>query len=235
MKDHDCTRCRRCLRFRSVDLNQGPRRVGVRLAATPVALGLLSPLAGALYDRAGARLLTASGMVLSLCAFAALILTLDGRPQTFFPVTAALALFGVGQGLFTSPNNSSIMGAAPPDSVGQASGILNVTRSFGTSVGVAAASVILAWRLDVFTGRAGQTLHAPSWALLDAAHDVILAFALFALVAGVLSWSRPHRHRRRAEIVPVGDGPPRPPSMISRRSRRRGQFTQKAALSRTKN
>ena len=37
-------------------------------------------------------------------------------------------LVGVGMGLFTSPNNASIMGAAPGQQAGMASGVLNMTR-----------------------------------------------------------------------------------------------------------
>jgi MFS family permease len=48
-----------------------------------------------------------------------------------------LALVGGGLGLFTSPNNATIMGAAPPQQAGMASGILNMTRGMGTALGLA--------------------------------------------------------------------------------------------------
>ena len=40
-------------------------------------------------------------------------------------------------GLFTSPNNASIMGAAPGQQAGMASGVLNMTRGTGTALGLA--------------------------------------------------------------------------------------------------
>lgn len=175
--------------------HEGPLAAGLRLAVIPVALGLLSPLSGVLYDGVGARILTGTGMALSLGSFALLAQTMDGTSSSLLPTTAALALFGVGQGLFTAPNNSSIMGAAPPNRTGEAAGVLNVMRSFGTGVGVATASTVLAWRLAVMTGHAGGTLHASPEALLGAAREVVITFALFALLAGALSWSRPHLQR----------------------------------------
>ena len=72
----------------------------------------------------------------------------------------ALAVFGVGQGLFISPNNSAIMAAAPAQLTGEAGGLLNVMRSLGISVCIAAASALLSWRLAVLTGSGHNTLHA---------------------------------------------------------------------------
>jgi len=38
-------------------------------------------------------------------------------------------------GLFTSPNNASIMGAAPGQQAGMASGVLNMSRAWGQPSG----------------------------------------------------------------------------------------------------
>jgi EmrB/QacA subfamily drug resistance transporter len=171
---------------------EGPLIAGLRLMVVPVALGLLSPLSGVLYDRVGPRPLTGTGMAASLAAFVWLVFATRPAAASLVSVTAALGLFGVGQGLFTSPNNSSVMGAAPESHIGQAGGILNVTRSFGTSVGVAAAAAVLGWRLGILTGRVGDTLHASPDALLGASRYVLAMFAIFAVVAGVLPLARPH-------------------------------------------
>jgi hypothetical protein len=40
--------------------------------------------------------------------------------------TASLALFGIGQGLFTAPNNSAIMARAAAEESGQVGGVLMV-------------------------------------------------------------------------------------------------------------
>ena len=173
--------------------HEDPLTAGLRLAVIPVALGLLSPTSGALYDRLGPRLLTVGGMTLSLGAFILIALELNGQPKTVMPMMAALLLFGIGQGLFTSPNNSYVMAAAPANRIGQGGGILNVTRAFGTSLGVALASALLAWRLGVKAGHVGDTLNAAPQALLKAARDVIVMFAVLAVGAGALSAVRPQQ------------------------------------------
>jgi EmrB/QacA subfamily drug resistance transporter len=172
--------------------HQGPLIAGLRLMAVPAGLGLLSPLSGALYDRVGPRPLTGTGMAASLCALVWIALALSPAAISLPMVTAALVLFGVGQGLFTSPNNSSVMTAAPETAVGQAGGILNVTRSLGTSIGVAAAAAVLSWRVGITTGRIGDTLHAAPHVVLAASRYVLAMLAIFAFVAGLLSLLRPH-------------------------------------------
>lgn len=175
---------------------------GIRLASIPVMLGLAAPISGALYDRIGPRCLTVGGMTLSAFAFASLAVALNGSPASLGWITFLLAVIGLGQGIFTSPNNSSVMGAAPPNRIGAAGGMLNVTRSFGNSIGIATASTLLGWQLMLLTGRIGDTIHAPRGALLAASHSVVIAFAVFALVAGALSSLRPHHHKP-AETPPL--------------------------------
>jgi hypothetical protein len=69
-------------------------------------LGLLAPLGGALYDRFGARVVTASGMVVLHCRpRRAPCLSFDGAAANMPMVMLALAIFGVGPGLFISPNS----------------------------------------------------------------------------------------------------------------------------------
>src|SRR5256884_1182688 len=173
-------------------------------------LGAIAPLGGALYDRLGPRLLTGSGMLICIVALALLFATLDGAPRSLPLVMLALALFGIGQGLFISPNNSAIVAAAPASLTGEAGGLLNVTRSCGISIGVAAASSLLAWRLAVLTGSGHNTLHAEAQQLLAAGRDVTLLPASFAAMAGGVSPVRPPPRRARASKNPSAlDGAPR--------------------------
>src|SRR5262249_37333153 len=56
----------------------------------------------------------------------------------------ALALTGLGAGLFTSPNNSSIMGAAPRERQGTAARLPAEARNTGMLWGIAAAGALFA-------------------------------------------------------------------------------------------
>jgi EmrB/QacA subfamily drug resistance transporter len=164
---------------------------GVRLCIIPVMISVVAPIGGALYDSLGARLPTVSGMLICAGALIMLGFALDGARDGLWLVMLALALFGVGQGLFLSPNNSAIVAAAPASLTGQAGGFVNVTRACGMSVGVAAASALLAWRLEVLTGSGHNTLHASASQLLMAGRDVIILLGSFVAIAGLLSLAQP--------------------------------------------
>jgi EmrB/QacA subfamily drug resistance transporter len=160
---------------------------GLRLCIVPVMLAVAAPIGGAIYDRLGAGLPTLCGMLICAGASSMLFIFLDGARDSLPSIMLALAVFGVGQGLFISPNNSAIVAAAPASLAGEAGGLLNVLRSFGVSVGVAAASSLLAWRLAGLTGSGHNTLHANPHDLLVAGRGVIVLLGSFAAVAGAVS------------------------------------------------
>ncbi len=99
-----------------------PLAAGLRLAIIPVAISLLAPLSGILYDRCGARIPTLAGMLVCAGGLVALYAALGQAGDGLLYVMIALAVFGIGQGLFTAANNSAIMAAAPPDLTGEAGG-----------------------------------------------------------------------------------------------------------------
>ncbi len=164
---------------------------GLRLSIVPVLLGLTAPFSGALSDHVGARVLSAAGMLLSVAALALLYVSLDGTAANLPTVMLALAAVGVGQGLFASPNSNSIMAAAPEHLTGEAGSLMNVMRACGMSIGIAAASALLSWRLEVLTGRGDSTIDVAKQSLLAAGGDVTLMLAGFAAAAGLISLVRP--------------------------------------------
>jgi len=98
----------------------------------PLTLGFLlfGPLAGALSDRYGARLLATTGLVLSGAGF----LLLELLPINFSYVWFALLifLFAIGMGLFFSPNQASVMNSLPADQRGAGAGMLNTFQNSAT-------------------------------------------------------------------------------------------------------
>ncbi len=161
---------------------------GLRLTVIPAALGLVAPLSGALYDRLGARFLTVSGMVAALVGLLALAFALEAGRLPL--ATASLALFGIGQGLFTAPNNSAIMASAAAGQSGQAGGVLFVMRSLGMSLGISLASVIMARQLPVLAGRPLATLGISAQLLVQGAVASFIVFAALAGVAALLCFVR---------------------------------------------
>ncbi len=123
---------------------------GLELLVLPLGLGLTAPIAGRLAERLGARRLTVGGMIVTASGLA-LTTLVQGRLVWFLLLLAAA---GVGLGAFTPPNNAAIMGAAPRESSGLASGVLNMTRGLGTSLGLALAGV--AYTVGAGSGRASS-------------------------------------------------------------------------------
>ncbi len=164
-----------------------PLAAGLRLAIIPIAISLLAPLSGILYDRLGPRVPTLSGMVVCTGALALLYGALAETHDGLLAVMIALGIFGVGQGLFTAANNTAIMAAAPEDLSGEAGGLLNVTRAFGISLGIASASTVLAWRLSAIGNGSGSTVHVAPGLMLAASREVVLFLLVFAVAAALAS------------------------------------------------
>ena len=111
--------------------------IGLQLAVLPVAIGLAAPIAGRLLNRVGARPLTGGGLLLAGAGLLEIALW-HGTPGLLL----GLALTGFGLGAFTPANNATIMSASPKGHAGVVSGVLNMTRGFGTALGVALASAL---------------------------------------------------------------------------------------------
>jgi MFS family permease len=170
---------------------------GLRLTAIPVALGVVAPISGALYDRVGGKLLKAAGMLTVLASSLLLAYELDADTAARLSVlTVLFALLGAGQGLFTAPNNSAVMGRAAAEETGQAGGLLNTMRSFGMSFGISLATLILSSQLSEAAG--GPLKELPAADIGHGAAMSFIAFAAMALVAAGLSLVRDNRSKRLA-------------------------------------
>jgi EmrB/QacA subfamily drug resistance transporter len=169
-------------------LGRSAAQTGLLLTPIPIALGILAPIAGTLTDRIGPLWPTVLGMLGAAIALASLALV---PSITLAETLGLLALLGIGLGLFTPPNNAAVMGSAPANRLGVAGGILNMARSMGTSLGVAATGAVLAIRLSAQLGiQSARTLDAPPAALLPAFHETLLFLAGLAILAGLLSTVR---------------------------------------------
>jgi MFS family permease len=164
-----------------------PLAAGLRLAIIPIAISLLAPVSGILYDRLGPRVPTLSGMAVCIAGLALLYFGLGATHHGLLIVMIALGVFGVGQGLFTAANNTAIMAAAPEELSGEAGGLLNVTRAFGISLGIASASTVLAWRLAAMGDASGGTVHVAPAVMLAASREVALFLLVFAVAAALAS------------------------------------------------
>jgi len=152
-------------------------RAGMLMMTAPIAMVLLAGPSGHISDRIGVKLPATAGMILTVLGM--LLLRGLGPGATPLQIVPFLAILGIGAGLFTSPNNSAIMGTAPPDMKGVAGAMLSTARTVGFASGVAIAGAIYVTRLHTLT-----SIPHPV-AIARAMHTSLLVVAILAS-AGIL-------------------------------------------------
>jgi MFS transporter, DHA2 family, multidrug resistance protein len=151
-------------------LGRSQVETGLLMTPWPLATGVAAPLAGRLADRYPAGALGGIG----LAGFAAGLLLLAMLPAHPGNVDIGwrMALCGFGFGLFQAPNNRAILGSAPRERSGGASGMLGTARLLGQTAGAA----LMALMFTLFDERATKA--------------ALLTGAAIAIVAGGVSCTR---------------------------------------------
>ncbi len=117
-------------------------QTGLLLTPLPLMLAVTAPLSGSLADRFGSRWLSPLG--LAIACFGLVLLSQLTVQSSAWDVIWRLAVTGLGQGLFQSPNTRTMMGAAPQNAQGEASGLLSTGRVIGQSMSVALTGTVFA-------------------------------------------------------------------------------------------
>jgi EmrB/QacA subfamily drug resistance transporter len=158
------------------------RGLGLMLTAVPLALSVVSPLAGWLSDRVGPRLPCLAGAAVLAAGLASLAGA--GPGDSLGSVALRLGALGAGMGLFQPPNNSAVMGSLPRERLGTGGGMLATARNLGMVVGVSLAGALFALGGGAAEGAAGGPGFLDGWRL------ALSAGAALALAAGLLSLVR---------------------------------------------
>ena len=115
------------------------RHAGLVLTAQPIVMAIVAPVSGAMSDRIGSRFLATVGMII-LAGGLFIIAREVSAPLA--RIAWGLAVVGLGIGLFVSPNNSALMGAAPRNRQGIAAGVLATARNVGMVLGIGIAGAV---------------------------------------------------------------------------------------------
>ena len=117
-------------------------QIGLFITPWPIAVAFAAPLAGRLVVRYPAGLLGGIGLLLFALGLGTLAL-LPTDPG-IADVIWRMAVAGVGFGLFQTPNNRTMIAAAPRERSGGASGMLGTARLLGQTTGAALVALFLA-------------------------------------------------------------------------------------------
>src|SRR6266700_2551929 len=117
-------------------------QTGLLLTPLPLLLAVVAPLSGTLADRFGSRWLSPLGLAIA-CSGLVLLSQINAQ-STIWDIIWRLAVIGAGQGLFQSPNTRTMMGAAPRNAQGEASGLLAPGRVIGQSMSVGLTGTVFA-------------------------------------------------------------------------------------------
>lgn len=121
-------------------LGHAPGQTGLLMTPWPLMTALVAPFAGRLSDRLAPEKLCSIGLV-ALAAGLASLATLGAAPAPF-DIAWRLGICGLGFGLFQSPNNRVIIGSAPRERSGGASGLQSLGRLLGQSLGAVAVALV---------------------------------------------------------------------------------------------
>lgn len=138
-----------------------PTQTGWIIIANSAVIVMIAPVAGGLSDRFGSRLLCTVGAGLIVVSqFLLASLTLESSvPAIILP----LALTGLGWAIFNAPNQSAILGAAPQDKLGAASGMTVTTARIGGAMGTALSATLFTYGLTAAGLSHLQTESPQAW------------------------------------------------------------------------
>ncbi|QKV90681.1 MFS transporter [Streptomyces sp. NA02950] len=182
----------------AVQLHVGPHSdvlaAGFTLLPWSVAMALSSWTAGAwLVPRYGARVMTAGLLALLAGTVAAAVVYATGRPDSYpWPLLPALAVAGLGQGLYAVPFFTTALHHVRPHETGSAAGLLNAVQQLGGTLGVA-----LLGSVFFHTTTSGAPASAGARNAFCVAAGLVLATAV------ATAFMRPRQQRSSPQAGPV--------------------------------
>ena len=156
-----------------------PRAAGLVLVSMPIIQAIVSPLAGRLSDRHEPRVLASSGMALTTGAL--FLMSRFDATTPLVHVILALALLGLGVGIFSSPNTNAVMSSVQSHRYGLASATLSTTRQVGMVLSMGVATLFIA------NGAGATDINAPQSLLLVDAMRSTFSLCTVACLIGIVA------------------------------------------------
>jgi MFS family permease len=116
------------------DFEETPLWAGIYILPLTIGFLIAGPLSGHLSDRYGSRAFATGGLMITAMSFVGFMLLpvqFDYRPFALLLLTC-----GIGMGMFSAPNTSSIMSSVPPGQRGVASGMRATFQNSGSALSI---------------------------------------------------------------------------------------------------
>ncbi len=166
-------------------------QAGALIALLGIVSALFAPIGGFLGDRFGERVISLIGLFLLISGYLAIgtfntQLSILGYILRILPYSIALSLF-------ITTNNSAVMGLAPRDCLGLASGLLALSRILGHTIGLPLISLLFSMlsRRKMQVWPETDVLNLPAEALvfgMQQSFHIIVLILVVAIILATILW-----------------------------------------------
>lgn len=163
-------------------------QIGFIMASQAVAMMFAAPVSGWLTDRIGSDWPAILGMLVNATSLY-LLGQLSASTHPIF-IVVAISLFGIGMGLFQSPNNVSVLESVPVEKTGITGGIIATVRNFGRVSGVAIAILLFSLNYNV-----GGSLQSYSQAI-GTVFNIGSVLSILSVILLVARFRMGHVHKK---------------------------------------
>lgn len=173
-------------------LHLSPSFIGILFIATPFFPLILSAAVGYITDITGPRLPATIGVIFHIIS--ALLGTALKMDSHWGLPLAILALAGLGNAFFLTPNHTAMIGSVPKEHRGFATGSLHLTFSLGTILGVSLGTFLMTALFRFYAGNPEAVptpLHPVAFvSALNMVFGMAVVLCLAALVASAMRGSK---------------------------------------------
>ena len=159
------------------------RSAGLIMISQPIAMTLLSPVAGKLSDKKNPGVIASVGMGITALGLILLCFITQSTPD--YIIVLLLILLGTGFGIFSSPNSNAIMSSVEKRHLGIASGVVGTMRMIGQMMSMGIAMMLI----SLYIGK--QTINPETYReLISAMRTGFIIFSVLSVLGIFASLAR---------------------------------------------
>jgi EmrB/QacA subfamily drug resistance transporter len=164
------------------------KTAGLIMISQPIAMTLLSPVAGRLSDKRDPGIIASAGM--GITATGLILLCFVNALTPVWHIVGLLLIMGTGFGLFSSPNSNAIMSSVEKRHLGVASGVVGTMRMIGQMLSMGIAMMII----SLYIGK--HTINPETYpGLIAGMKTGFIIFSMLSIVGIFASLARNNKYR----------------------------------------